>query len=49
MNGIITAKIAKIVANRKIAQFEQFLLLPQCYKRTSAAETSEGILMLLDI
>ena len=34
-----------IVAKGEIAHYEQFLLLPQCFQKTSAAEAPETICM----
>ena len=34
-----------MVAKEEIAHDEQFLLLPQCFKKSSAAEASENVCM----
>ena len=34
------------LAKGEIASFEQFLLLPQCFQKTSAAERSESVYLL---
>ena len=36
-------KVENIVANGEIARFEQFLLLPQCFQKSSAADVSKCI------
>ena len=36
-------RVENIVANGQIALHEQFLLLPQCFKMSSAAEASESV------
>ena len=38
-------KVEKMVANGEIAHFEQFLLLLQCFKKSSAAEASKSVYM----
>ena len=38
-------KDKNIVAIGEIARFEQFLLLPQCFQKTSTAEASESVNM----
>ena len=42
---IITEKVENIVAKREIAHDEQFLLLPQCFQKSSAADVSESVYM----
>ena len=41
--GIITEKVKNIVVKGDIAHLEQFLLLSQCFQKSSAAETSESV------
>ena len=36
-------KFENILANGEIAHYEQFLLLPQCLQKSSAAEASESV------
>ena len=44
--GIITEKkVANIMARGEIARFEQFLLLSECFQKSSAAESSESVYM----
>ena len=44
--GTITEKkVEKTVIKGEIAHLEQFLLLPQCFWKTSAAEASENVYM----
>ena len=38
-------KVENILANGEIARFEQFLLLPTCFQKMSAAEASESVYM----
>ena len=38
-------KVENNVAKGEIAHFEQFLLLPQCFKKSSAAKASESVSM----
>ena len=40
--GVTTDKVENIVANE---EFEQFLLLSQCFQKTSAADASESVFM----
>ena len=35
-------KVETILAKGEIARFEQFLVLPQCFQKSSAAEASES-------
>ena len=43
--GKITDKVENIVAKGEVAHDEQFLLLPQYFQKSSAAEASENICM----
>ena len=45
MRVYILKKVENIVANGEIARFDQFLLLSQCFEKSSAAVTSESICM----
>ena len=36
-------KVENIVAKGETACYEQFLLLPQCFQKSSAAEASESV------
>ena len=36
-------KVENIVANGEIAHFEQFLILPQYFQKSSVAEASESV------
>ena len=36
-------RVENTVANVEIAHYEQFLLLPQCFQTSSAAEVPEGV------
>ena len=38
-------RVENIGAKREIANYEQFLLLPQCFQKSSAAEVSESVYM----
>ena len=44
-SGILLKEVEIIVANEENACFEQFLLLPQCFPKSSAAEVSESVFM----
>ena len=41
----IRLKVENIVSKGEIARFEQFLLLPLCFQKPSAAEASESVYM----
>ena len=41
MRGGLFNRVENIVANGEIALFVEFLLLPQCFQTSSAAEVSE--------
>ena len=45
MNAILRIKDENIVTKGEIARFEKFLLLPECFQRSSAAEASENVYM----
>ena len=45
MRVYLLKKIENIVAKGEIGNFEQFLLLTQCFQKSSAAEASETIYM----
>ena len=38
-------KVENILAKGEVARFEQFLLLSQCFQKSSAAEASERVFM----
>ena len=38
-------RLENIVTNGDIARLEQFLLLPRCFQKSSAAEASENVYM----
>ena len=45
MKVVLFKKVEHIVANGEIAHYEQFLLLPQFFQKSSAAEAWEGVFM----
>ena len=45
MNEYLLDKIENIVAKGEIARFEKFLLLSQCFQKSSAADASESVYM----
>ena len=38
-------RVENIVAKREIAHYEQFIVLPQCFQKSSAAEVLESVSM----
>ena len=38
-------RLENIIAKGEIAHYEQFLLLPKCFQKSSAAEASESVCM----
>ena len=45
MKVVLLKEVENSVANGEIARIEQFLLLPQCFQKSSPAETSESVCM----
>ena len=45
MNGWLLNRVETIVAKGEIACYEQFLLLSQCFQKSSAAEASKSVCM----
>ena len=43
--NLIIAKVKNIVDKREIAQNVHFLLLPQCFQKSTAAEAPENVCM----
>ena len=45
MKELSLNRVKNIVAKGEIAQYEKFLLLLQCFQKSSAAEASESVCM----
>ena len=41
MRNVLLKRVENIVAKGEIARSEQFLLLPQCFQKSSAADASK--------